>query len=286
MAVARVRTPHRRMAVAAGLVALAAVCACTRTASSGATSPNRPARSVPVDKSSKPKQHTRTAPKPAHRAPARPIRRHHATKHLSPLVTGPSLSYGSTGAAVTAVQTRLNSLGYWVGSPSGYFGDTTLQAIYALQKASGIGRDGVLGPRTRRALVAGILPRPRPSKGHVVQVDLAKDLVMFTTNGHLNYVLNTSTGGGYTYSDQGGTFVAETPIGVFHIYSQINGLVTDSLGQLWMPKYFTGGFAIHGDGYVPPIPVSHGCVRVSNEAIQWIWSANLAPMGAEVWVYS
>jgi lipoprotein-anchoring transpeptidase ErfK/SrfK len=42
---------------------------------------------------------------------------------------------------------------------------------------------------------------------------------------------------------------------------------------------------VHGDSDVPPYPVSHGCARVSNEAIDWIWSNNLAPIGTEVWVY-
>ncbi len=38
----------------------------------------------------------------------------------------------------------------------------------------------------------------------------------------------------------------------------------------------------------PPCPqfrVSHGCVRVSDEAIDWIWADNMIPLGTEVWVY-
>ena len=30
---------------------------------------------------------------------------------------------------------------------------------------------------------------------------------------------------------------------------------------------------------VPPYPVSHGCARISNEAIEWIWAANIDPVG-------
>ncbi|MGO9334202.1 MAG: L,D-transpeptidase family protein [Acidimicrobiales bacterium] len=48
--------------------------------------------------------------------------------------------------------------------------------------------------------------------------------------------------------------------------------MVDPLGQLWLPKFFDEGFAIHGDSDVPPYHVSHGCVRVSNEAIEWIWA--------------
>jgi lipoprotein-anchoring transpeptidase ErfK/SrfK len=36
---------------------------------------------------------------------------------------------------------------------------------------------------------------------------------------------------------------------------------------------------------VPPFPVSHGCVRVSDEAIDWIWANDIMPIGTEVWVF-
>ena len=69
------------------------------------------------------------------------------------------------------------------------------------------------------------------------------------------------------------------------MYRQIDGLRVSTLGQLWRPKYFSGGFAVHGDSYVPPEPVSHGCVRVSDEAIDWIWSSGQMPLGTPVWLY-
>jgi lipoprotein-anchoring transpeptidase ErfK/SrfK len=117
-------------------------------------------------------------------------------------------------------------------------------------------------------------------------VDLHDDLVMIIQNGKLAYTLNTSTGGGYTYSDSTGTSVAITPTGTYHIFSTIDGLDVDSLGALWRPRFFTyGGIAIHGDSYVPPVPVSHGCVRVSDEAINWIWANNIMPIGEEIWVF-
>jgi peptidoglycan hydrolase-like protein with peptidoglycan-binding domain len=197
----------------------------------------------------------------------------------------PHLLLGSRGSAVMAVQKRLVSLGYWLGTPNGVFGDSTQQAVYAFQKAAGISRDGIVGPITDAALKKGYDPKPRSTSGYVIEVDLQDDLVMFVTNGKLEYVLNTSTGGGYKYTDKVGTSLAITPVGLFHVYREVDGLVTDSLGQLWMPKFFDGGFAIHGDSYVPPEPVSHGCVRVSDEAIEWIWADNLAPIGTTVWIY-
>jgi lipoprotein-anchoring transpeptidase ErfK/SrfK len=195
------------------------------------------------------------------------------------------LQLGAVGPAVTVLQTYLSSLGYWVGEPDGTFGDSTQQAVWALQKAAGLSTDGVVGPKTAAALEAGVVPKPRSTSGYVVEVDLQDDLLMVVNGGKLLHTLNVSTGGGYTYTDEGVTSVAITPSGVFHIYNVIDGLDVDSLGALWRPRFFVGGFAVHGDSYVPPFPASHGCVRVSDEAINWIWAENIMPIGTEVWVY-
>jgi hypothetical protein len=186
---------------------------------------------------------------------------------------------------VLKLQERLTALGYWLGPADGTFGDSTQQAVFAFQKAAGLIRDGVVGPKTAAALESGAVPQARSTSGYVIEIDLADDLMMFVNNGKVIHVLNTSTGGGYSYRTDGITAVADTPIGTFHLFRQVDGMVTDSLGQLWRPKFFYSGFAIHGDGYVPPFPVSHGCARVSDEAIDWIWASNLAPIGTEVWVY-
>jgi lipoprotein-anchoring transpeptidase ErfK/SrfK len=43
---------------------------------------------------------------------------------------------------------------------------------------------------------------------------------------------------------------------------------------------------MHGSPSIPPHPASHGCARLSNAAIDFIWAANLMPIGTPVWVYS
>jgi hypothetical protein len=195
------------------------------------------------------------------------------------------LQLGSTGPFVLALQRRLSTLGYWLGPDNGVFGDSTQQAVYALQKAAGIERDGIVGPVTKAALARGVVPVPLPASGNVIEVDLGDDLLMFVDNGKLVATLNCSTGGGYSFNTGDGTAIAITPTGVFHTFRVIDGLDTDFLGSLWRPKFFSGPFAVHGDSYVPPYPVSHGCVRVSVEAINWIWAENLDPIGMEVWIY-
>jgi len=204
---------------------------------------------------------------------------------IEPNYGGSLLVPGQSGAKITALQQRLTQLGYWVGTPDGYFGDATEEAIFALQKVAGIPPNGEVGASTVAALEAGDLPAVRSTSGYKIEINLTKDLVIFVNNGVVEYVLNTSTGGGYTYVENGVSDVATTPSGMFSIISAVNGTVTDTLGTLWRPRFFYEGFAIHGDTYVPAIAVSHGCARVSNEAIDWIWAHNLASIGTPVWVY-
>ncbi|MGB9111939.1 MAG: L,D-transpeptidase family protein [Acidimicrobiales bacterium] len=201
------------------------------------------------------------------------------------LLANASLAEGASGSEVMLLQQRLSALGYWLGTPDGYFGDATQQAVYALEKAAGLDRSGIVDSQFVAALNDGVVPHPRTTSGDAIDVDLESDMVLFVKNGVLEYVLNTSTGGGYTYTEDGVTSVAMTPRGVFSIGRVVDGWVIDTLGALWRPRFFYEGFAIHGDSYVPPYPVSHGCVRVSDEAIDWIWAENLAPIGMTVWVY-
>jgi Putative peptidoglycan binding domain/L,D-transpeptidase catalytic domain len=197
----------------------------------------------------------------------------------------PTIGPGASGAAVSSLQQQLLALGYWVDTTNGSFDDSTEQAVWALQKAAGLPRDGVVGPATWAALSGGVVPHPQSTSGYVIEINLESDLIMFVNNGHVQWTLNTSTGGGYTYTQDGQTNVAVTPTGHFSTFRVVDGTVTDSLGTLWRPRFFTGGYAIHGDSSVPPYPVSHGCARVSNEAIDWIWANNLDPIGTSVWVY-
>ena len=197
----------------------------------------------------------------------------------------PTIGPGTSGAAVSSLQSQLLALGYWVDTTNGSFDDSTEQAVWALQKAAGLPRDGAVGPATWAALGADVVPHPRSTSGYVIEINLELDLIMVVSNGHLEWTLNTSTGGGYTYTQDGSTSVAITPTGMFHTFRVVDGTVVDSLGTLFRPRFFDAGFAIHGDTSVPPEPVSHGCARVSNEAINWIWANNIDPIGTNVWVY-
>ncbi|HEY7719081.1 MAG TPA: L,D-transpeptidase family protein [Pedococcus sp.] len=197
---------------------------------------------------------------------------------------GDTLKPGDTGAYVSSVQQRLSGLGYWLGQPDGSYGYLTSQAVMALQKAAGIGRDGVFGPATRRALESGIRPQSRVG-GTGVEIDKARQLLLVVRGGSVTHVINTSTGNGERYEYLGQPRVATTPAGSFSVFRTVDGNDEGPLGDLWRPRYFNGGIAVHGSASVPAYPASHGCARVSNPAMNMIWAAGLMPVGSRVTVY-
>ena len=80
---------------------------------------------------------------------------------------------------------------------------------------------------------------------------------------------------------------AVTPEGLFHTTRERpEGWWDGDLGQIYRPKYFVGGIAVHGMTSVPNHPASHGCVRLSTAAMDFIWDQNLMPLHIMVWVHS
>jgi lipoprotein-anchoring transpeptidase ErfK/SrfK len=203
----------------------------------------------------------------------------------SPSAKPQKLRTGAKGSRVVALQDRLTALGYWNGKADGTFGGQTQQAVYALQKAAGLTRDGVVGPKTQKALDKGVRPKARSTNGRVVEINLKRQLLMLVDDGTVSQVFNTSTGSMQHYEQHGATFLADTPSGRFKVSRQIDGWRHAPLGLLWRPKYFNGGIAVHGANSVPPYPASHGCARVSIKAMNWLWNNDKIPVGTRVWVY-
>ena len=67
----------------------------------------------------------------------------------------PVVKLGSTGEDVTALQQRLNALGYDAGTANGSFGAQTQTAVESFQKAKNLAADGVVGATTWAALATG-----------------------------------------------------------------------------------------------------------------------------------
>ncbi|HUJ29472.1 MAG TPA: DUF4157 domain-containing protein, partial [Myxococcales bacterium] len=89
---------------------------------------------------------------------------HQATPGKAPQGAGgdahPMLAVGSTGPAVSDLQTRLNGLKLNAGKVDGIFGPITRGAVLAFQKARALDVDGIVGPHTWAALLEGNKPSP------------------------------------------------------------------------------------------------------------------------------
>jgi peptidoglycan hydrolase-like protein with peptidoglycan-binding domain len=195
-----------------------------------------------------------------------------------------TLRLDEEGDAVLALQQRLVDLGYWMSEPDGHYGQLTRQAVMAFQKVEGLSRDGIAGPVTQERLASAGRPAPRGGDG--LEIDLERQVLFVVQGGQVQWAINTSTGNGEAYvSASGADAIAATPTGRFSIQRQIDGVRDAPLGTLYRPKYFTGGIAVHGSGSIPATPASHGCARVTNSAMDMLWSSGVAEIGTPVWVY-
>jgi len=194
------------------------------------------------------------------------------------------LRSGSEGAAVKALQKRLHELGYQVQEADGQFGPETHHSVVAFQKVNRLGRDGIVGPITRKALERPRAPKPRSAKaGFHVEADLTLQVVYMVRDGKVVEILDASSASGQSYTVDGDVRLAVTPLGSFTIQRKIDAWRKSKLGLLYRPAYFIGGYALHGAYSVPPFPASHGCIRITTTAMDR-WYAKL-PVGTPMLVY-
>ena len=126
-----------------------------------------------------------------------------------------------------------------------------------------------------------------------MEVDKTKQVLYVIRGGQTIWAFNTSTGSGKDYTEFSEknqrpiSGSAITPEGRFKVSrEESDGWWNGDLGDLYRPKYFRGGVAIHGSNKIPNYPASHGCVRVSTKAMDFIWAQNYMPLRSQVWVHS
>ena len=205
-----------------------------------------------------------------------------------------SASGQRSGPSAQAAQLKLLELGFWLADPNGKFDDTTTQAVMAFQKYFELRPTGNINAATAHLLAEIKNPATATTKdGTLAEVDKSRQLLFLVQDGITTYVMNTSTGDDRAYEEPDGNTLgvmikgtAVTPVGSFKIdRERPDGWWIGDLGQIYRPKYFIGGVAIHGSMSVPAYPASHGCVRVTVKAMDFIWDNDILPRGTEVLVY-
>jgi L,D-transpeptidase catalytic domain/Putative peptidoglycan binding domain len=195
-------------------------------------------------------------------------------------VPGPTLSSGSKGDRVEALERRLDLLKYDIGKVDGRYDSQTAQGVMAFQKVHGLKRTAKFDTATQEALHVATTPGGLLPNGGLprVEVDLTRQVLFYFDQFGLYRVSNISSGSGKKYcefskkSQREVCGSARTPRGNFKVERRIKGDRESDLGHLVNPVYFSGGFAVHGSPSIPAYPASHGCVRVTNRTSEWFFS--------------
>jgi peptidoglycan hydrolase-like protein with peptidoglycan-binding domain len=188
-----------------------------------------------------------------------------------PTTVPPGLRVGARGADVAALEQRLNTLHYEVGTVDDVFDQNTAYAVTAFQKVTGMERTGRATDDVVAALSTATPPAALVPGGNAdrVEIDIPRQVLFLYKGGSLLKVLTISSGSNQRFCSEGYCRKAVTPGGSFGIYRQGKGWEYGPLGGLYNPQYFNGGIAIHGATSVPAYPASHGCIRIPMSAAEW-----------------
>lgn len=197
-----------------------------------------------------------------------------AVVHAARAATG-TLTLGSSGPAVKALQRRLTALHYYLGKIDGKFGWNTMEAVWAFKEVQWGKRapqnPDIVGPTMRGQLRNPKLPRAHYPHGGSWRVEVNKNLEVLVVykHGKITLISHVSSA---AYHRPDGSYI--TPNGRYRALEYLPGAVPDSTfgGYMYNPVFFIGrSYAIHGmpnptstisfDG-VPLNPASHGCVRI------------------------
>jgi N-acetylmuramoyl-L-alanine amidase len=183
-----------------------------------------------------------------------------------------TLSLGSRGPAVRALQTALARLTYLPASAvDGVFDMRTWHAVVAFQGWQDLGRNGVDGPLTQAALAHARAPTPWSTRTGI-EIHIPQQVLLLVSRGRVQRAIHVATGmPGWP-----------TPVGHFAIIER-DPMSWSAPFSTWMPlsQYFSPGYAIHEYPEVPDYPASHGCVRVPVQEAQVVWA--FGRIGMRVW---
>lgn len=191
--------------------------------------------------------------------------------------TTATLTLGSRGPAVRALQQRLNYLHYYNGKPSGYFGWPTMEAVWAfkeVQSGNSIPKNpDVVAAPMQRQLMHPKLPKVLEPHATWSRIEVNKAtgvLVLYRGRRHIELISHVSTAA--HCRPDGCNWI--TPNGTYRAWNYGGYCAWDVTYQtcMYYAVFFRGLlYAIHGMAYptttfeydgVPLNAASHGCVRI------------------------
>lgn len=193
----------------------------------------------------------------------------------TPTTPPPGLGTGDEGAAVAALEQRLDALRYDVGKVDDAYDQNTAYGVMAFQKVHGMARTGRATDDVLAALATAKAPAPLVPNGgeNRVEVDIPRQVLFLYKANTLQKIVTISSGNNKRFCSEGWCRRAVTPGGSYGFYRQGRGWETGPLGSLYNPVYFNGGIAVHGSRSVPAQPASHGCIRIPMSVAEWFPSA-------------
>lgn len=192
----------------------------------------------------------------------------------------PTLRSGAHNVCVLTLQKRLAALHYDVGTPDSWFGTQTTHAVIAFQKVNGLSRSGVVNATTWSRLYHGtVIPKPRYARtGSALEVNISRQVLYRISGGAIVAIYDVSTG----------RSSLPTPLSwsrAFHIWKKARWGSTGYNDSEPYVQYFYRGslLAIHGYGYVPTYPASHGCIRLIPQGAARLYARTY--VGERVYTY-
>lgn len=175
-----------------------------------------------------------------------------------------------SGPDVAEVQRRLKEQGFYWQQLDGLYGAETADAVKRFQAARGLRADGEVDAATWTQI--GLPPIPLPKSNYQITIDLGARRLYLKQGERTLRSFPIAVGDPQT----------PTPVGRWLIVQKVIN-PGGPFGSRWMRLSIPwGGYGIHGTNAPSLIgqPVSHGCIRMRNPDVEWLY--NQVPLGTLV----
>ncbi|TYR81663.1 peptidase [Priestia megaterium] len=149
--------------------------------------------------------------------------------------TSSVLRQGMSGSAVSSLQQKLKSKGFFSAGVTGYYGSITTNAVKAFQRANSLAADGIAGPATLRKLNSSSsssnTSKPSTEVGGVTNSNSSSQLIAYAKRFiGTPYVWGGSTPGGfdcsgflaYVYRNGAGVSLPRTVAGMYQTGTRVS----------------------------------------------------------------